>query len=223
MILPLRDTQSSSSTPVVTIALIIVNSLVFLYAVSLDPYSRNHFIYSYGMVPARLDPATLVTSMFLHGGWLHLIGNMWFLWIYGDNVEDIMGHRRYLLFYLLCGVAAALAQLIFNLGSRVPMVGASGAIAGVMGAYLVKFPHARILCLVFFLFVTTVEFPAALVLVLWFVMQFFSGLGSIGSSQQSQGGVAWFAHVGGFLAGMLLVHLVQTRQRYYSRRDLHWR
>lgn len=137
--IPLRDTQPSRSTPVVTVAIIAVNVLLFLYQVSLDRFSLNHFIMEYGVVPDRLHYSSLLTSMFLHGGWMHLIGNMWFLWIFGDNVEDILGHGKYLVFYLLAGVVAALAQVLFSLGSRVPMVGASGAIAGVMGAYLVKF------------------------------------------------------------------------------------
>ena len=170
---PLRDTQPSYSTPVVTMLLIVVNVLVFLYEFSLDEYSRNDFIGHYGLIPARLHISAFLTSMFLHGGWMHLIGNMWFLWIFGDNVEDMLGHGKYLVFYLLCGVAAALAQVVFNPDSRVPMVGASGAIAGVMGAYLIKFPHSRIVTLVIiFIFFTTVEMPAVLMLVYWFVIQF---------------------------------------------------
>ena len=179
---------------------------VFLFQLTLDEFSLNSFFAAYGMIPSRLHASSLVTSMFLHGGWLHLIGNMWFLWIFGDNVEDILGHAKYLLFYLLCGVAAALVQVALNMDSRVPTIGASGAIAGVMGAYLVKFPHSRIVTLVFVLFfLTTIEIPASLMLIYWFVLQFFSGVGSIASSHLSQGGVAWFAHVGGFLAGMLLI------------------
>ena len=221
--IPLRDSQRSYSTPYVTILLIVCNVLVFLFTVSLDPYSRNDFLTVYGMVPARLRWDTLLTSMFLHGGWLHVIGNMWFLWIFGDNVEDVLGHWVYLLFYVLCGVAAALTQLMLSPDSRVPTVGASGAIAGVMGGYLVKFPHARIVTLVFlFVFVTTVEVPAALMLAFWFVMQLFSGVGTIGHSQISQGGVAWFAHVGGFLAGILLILMLPTKPAYRLRRDLSW-
>ena len=221
--IPLRDSQRSYSTPYVTILLIVCNVLVFLFTVSLDPYSRNDFLTVYGMVPTRLRWDTLLTSMFLHGGWLHVIGNMWFLWIFGDNVEDVLGHWVYLLFYVLCGVAAGLTQLMLSPDSRVPTVGASGAIAGVMGGYLVKFPHARIVTLVFlFVFVTTVEVPAALMLAFWFVMQLFSGVGTIGHSQISQGGVAWFAHVGGFLAGILLILMLPTKPAYRLRRDLSW-
>ncbi|MBI4874717.1 MAG: rhomboid family intramembrane serine protease [Acidobacteria bacterium] len=221
--IPLRDTQPSYSPPVVTIGLIVVNVLVFLYQVSLDRFSLNHFIAEFGAIPDRLHYTSLVTSMFLHAGWLHLIGNMWFLWIYGDNVEDVLGHGRYLLFYLLAGVAAALAQVVMSQGSRVPLVGASGAIAGVMGAYVIKFPHSRILTLIpIFVFFTTVEVPAVFILLYWFVIQFFSGVGSVGYSHLSQGGVAWFAHVGGFVTGMVLILVMGTRSPHGRRRDLHW-
>ncbi len=221
--IPLRDSQPSYSKPVVTGWLIFINCLVFLFQLSLDPFSLNHFIASFGIVPARLHLDSLVTSMFLHGGWLHLIGNMWFLWIYGDNVEDLLGHGKYLLFYLLCGVAAGLVHVVFNPYSRVPTIGASGAIAGVMGAYMLKFPHSRIVTLVpIFFFLTTIEVPASLILVYWFFVQFFSGLGSIGYSHLSQGGVAWFAHVGGFLAGMVLVSVLGPRDRYRRRPEWRW-
>src|SRR5258707_15870866 len=139
--IPLRDTQPSFSPPVVTVLIICVNVLVFLFQISLDPWTRNHFIGIYGIVPDRLNYVSLFTSMFLHGGWLHLIGNMWFLWIYGDNVEDVLGHAKFLIFYILCGLAAAFIHVMVNSDSRVPTIGASGAIAGVMGAYLVKFSH----------------------------------------------------------------------------------
>jgi membrane associated rhomboid family serine protease len=222
-VIPLRDTIRSRSTPLVTILLIAANSIVFLYMLSLDPYTLNHFVRQYAMMPSRLHLSTMVTSMFLHSGWWHLIGNMWFLWVYGDNVEDIMGHGKYLLFYLLCGVAAAAAQYAISPDSRVPVLGASGAIAGVMGAYLLKFPHSRILTLLpLFVFWTTVEIPAWVILAYWFVLQFFSGVGSIGYAQSGQGGVAFFAHVGGFIAGMLLVNIMATRERYSRRSDLAW-
>ncbi len=221
--IPLRDSQRSHSTPFVTIALIAINVLIFLYQVSLDPFSRNHLVMAYGLVPSRLDPAALLTSMFLHGGWLHILGNMWFLWIFGDNVEDILGHGRYLVFYLLCGVTAALVHVAFNPLSRVPTVGASGAIAGVMGAYVVKFPRSRILTLVpIFVFFTTIEVPAILMLLYWFAIQFFSGIGSIGYSHLSEGGVAWFAHIGGFVAGILAILVMRPRKRYGRRYDLNW-
>jgi membrane associated rhomboid family serine protease len=220
---PLRDTQSSYSRPVITVLLIVINVLVFLFEMSLEPYSRNHFIHVFGLIPDQFQPLGTITSMFLHGGWMHLIGNMWFLWVFGDNIEDILGHSKYLLFYLLCGVVAAATQVIFNPLSRVPMVGASGAIAGVMGAYMIKFPRARILTLVFiFIFATTVEVPALLMLLYWFGMQLFSGVGSVGYSHVSEGGTAWFAHIGGFVAGVVLVSVMGTKQRWSRRQDLHW-
>ena len=161
--------------------------------------------------------------MFLHGGWMHIIGNMWFLWIFGDNVEDVLGHSKYLVFYLLCGIAAGLTQMLFSVGSRVPMVGASGAIAGVMGAYLIKFPHSRIVTLVFiFFFITTIEVPAVLMLLYWFFIQLVSGVETMGYAHLSQGGTAFFAHVGGFIAGMILVGVMGTRQKYMRRQDLNW-
>lgn len=221
--IPLRDTQPSNSSPFVTLTIIAVNILVFLYQVSLEPYSLNHFIAQYALVPDRFQTPDMFTSMFLHGGWLHLIGNMWFLWIYGDNVEDVLGHGKFLLFYLLCGIAAAGVHATLNSYSRVPTVGASGAIAGVMGAYLIKFPHSRILTLVpIFIFITTVEIPAVFILLYWFVIQIFSGVGSVGYSQVSRGGVAWFAHIGGFVAGMLLILVIRQRRRFASRVDLTW-
>ena len=222
--IPLRDTIRSNSTPVVTALIILVNVLVFIYMLTLDPYTQNHFIAQYALTPSRLHLSAIVTSMFLHGGWMHLIGNMWFLWVYGDNVEDVLGHGKYLAFYLLCGVAAALTQYAVDPNSRVPTLGASGAIAGVMGAYLIKFPHSRILTLIpIFFFFTTIEIPAVLILLYWFALQFFSGIGSVGYSQVSQGGVAWFAHIGGFISGMVLIMTMGTRERYSRRRDLTWR
>jgi membrane associated rhomboid family serine protease len=159
--------------------------------------------------------------MFLHGGWLHVLGNMWFLWIFGDNIEDILGHEKYLGFYLACGVVAALSQVFFNVDSRVPMVGASGAIAGVMGAYMIKFPRARILTLVFIIiFFTMVEIPAPIMLAYWFFLQLFSGFGSI--ARTSQGGTAFFAHISGFVAGIVLVKVMGASGQYNRRRDRYW-
>lgn len=221
--IPLRDTQPSHNFPLVTIALIAVNVLVFFYQVSLDDFSLNHFVYEYGLVPRNLQLRDFVTNMFLHGGWWHLIGNMWFLWIYGDNIEDILGRFKFLVFYLACGVAAGLLHLLFNLDSRIPTVGASGAIAGIMGAYLIKFPHSRILTLVpIIIFFTTMEIPAWLMLLYWFVLQFFSGIGTVGQSHLNQGGVAWFAHVGGFVAGIVLIRLLHPKPKYRLRPDLRW-
>ncbi len=220
---PLRDTQPSYSRPIVTIVLIVINILVFLFEFSLDDYTRNAFIAVYGLTPEHFQFVNIFTSMFLHGGWFHVLGNMWFLWIFGDNIEDILGHGKYLLFYLACGVVAALSQVAINFDSRVPMVGASGAIAGVMGAYMIKFPHARIESILFVLFfITRFDVPAWLMLIYWFGTQLFSGVGSIGYTQASQGGTAFFAHIGGFIAGMILIKTLGARQRYARRRDLYW-
>jgi membrane associated rhomboid family serine protease len=220
--IPIKDSQRSYSTPVVTIAFITLNAAVFLYQFVLDPYSANHFVHAYGFVPAQFQPLTLLTSMFLHGGWLHLIGNMLFLWVFGDNIEDLLGHARYIAFYLACGVAAALAQYVLNPSSRVPMVGASGAIAGVMGAYMLKYPRARIVTVAWFVFLFSFEVPAWLLLIYWFVLQFFSGIGSIADAHMQRGGTAFFAHIGGFLAGMVLVFAFKKRDRRRGRPDLHW-
>lgn len=220
---PLRDTQPSYSKPIVTVALIVINILVFLYEFSLEPYSRNDFIGTFGLVPDRFHFANVLTSMFLHGGWMHVLGNMWFLWIFGDNIEDILGHGKYLLFYLLCGIGAAMTQVYFSPDSRVPMVGASGAIAGVMGAYMVKFPRSRINTLIFLaFFITTVEVPAWVMLIYWFFIQLISGVGNVGYSQVSQGGTAFLAHVGGFVAGIGLIYLMRPKERYSRRKDLYW-
>src|SRR5262249_435729 len=160
----------------------------------------------------------IFTSMFLHGGWMHVLGNMWFLWIFGDNIEDLLGHGKYLLFYLLCGTVAALGQVLANPYSTAPMVGASGAIAGVMRAYLIQFPRSRVLTLVFvFIFITTIEIPAPLMLAYWFVIQLFSGFGSIARTHINEGGTAFFAHVGGFIAGLVLAKIMAPAQRYAPR------
>jgi Uncharacterized membrane protein (homolog of Drosophila rhomboid) len=221
--IPLRDTIPSRTTPIVTILIIVTNVMVFLYMLSLDPYSQNEFVAQYAVIPAHLHLSALITMMFLHGGWMHIIGNMWFLWVYGDNVEDVLGHGRYLVFYLLCGIFAACTQYAISPDSRVPTLGASGAIAGVMGAYLIKFPHSRILTLIpIIVFWTTIEIPAVIILVYWFILQFFMGVGSIGYSQAGQGGVAFFAHIGGFVAGMILVSIMGPKEQYSRRRDLQW-
>jgi membrane associated rhomboid family serine protease len=216
---PLKDTQPSYTRPVVTIAIIVVNLLIFLFEFSLGAETRGELIEYYGLVPDHLRLSSILTSMFLHGGWMHVLGNMWFLWIFGDNIEDLLGHTKFLLFYLLCGTAAAAGQVIASPYSTVPMVGASGAIAGVMGAYLIKFPRSRILAVVFFFII---EIPAPIMLAYWFVIQLFNGLGSIARTHVSEGGVAFFAHVGGFLAGMLLIKIMRTNDRYYRRQDYNW-
>ena len=221
---PLKDTQPSYGRPVVTITLIVVNVLIFLFEFSLGPRALNVLVEYYGLVPDHFRLSSVFTSMFLHAGWMHVLGNMWFLWVFGHNVEDLLGRAKFLLFYLLCGVAAALGQVMMNPYSTAPMVGASGAIAGVMGAYLIKFPRSRILTLVFiFFFVTTVEIPAPIMLAYWFVIQLFSGLGSIARTHLSEGGVAFFAHVGGFIAGIVLVRILGTTDRYRPRTHYDWR
>ena len=220
---PLRDDRPTYTPPVVTTMLIVACALVFLHEISLDDFSRNYFVDKYAMVPSRLNPATLVTSMFLHAGWLHIIFNMLFLWAFGKSLEDALGHVKFLGFYLVCGIIAGIVQLFFNFGSAVPTVGASGAIAGVMGAYLIKFPRAYIHTLVFIIvFVTTVDIPAWFFTIFWFVQQLFNGYGSITQTQVSDGGTAWFAHIGGFLAGMLLVTMMGTRNRYVRHVENRW-
>jgi membrane associated rhomboid family serine protease len=211
-VIPLRDTIPSRTAPVVTVALIAVNVLVFVHETALGPYLPQ-FIEHYGLVPYLfvhwgdqfgdpLDPARflpLFTSMFWHGGWGHLLGNMLYLWIFGDNVEDRLGHGRFLLFYVGCGLAAALTQVALSPESTLPTVGASGAIAGVLGAYLISFPRSRVLTL---FIVWLVEIPAVAYLAIWFVMQLLSGVASLGQ-RDGMGGVAWWAHVGGFVAGIV--------------------
>jgi membrane associated rhomboid family serine protease len=215
--IPLRDVIPSRTTPVVTITLIVLNTLVFLYQLALGP-EINAFVREYGLVPAQFSVVALFTSMFLHGGLLHFGGNMLYLWIFGDNVEDRMGHGRFVVFYLLCGAAAALAQTYMQPDSFVPMVGASGAIAGVMGGYFVLYPRSRIVTLVpIFVFIQLIELPAIFFLGVWFLMQFVSGVGSIASATGGEpaGGVAFWAHVAGFVAGVgaVLVFRKPERQR----------
>ena len=213
--IPLRSSEPHYTPARVTLVIILVNVLVFLYELSLGSgYRLNYFIVQYGIVPAHLRLYSLFTSMFIHGGFLHIAGNMWFLWIFGRGIEDLLGHGKFLFFYLACGIAAAVTQILVNPSTTIPTVGASGAIAGVMGAYLIKFPRARIVTLVpIIVFLTTVEIPAAFLLLYWFAIQFFNGVGSIGYSQASSGDIAFFAHVGGFLAGMGLILVMPTKQR----------
>jgi rhomboid family protein len=214
--IPLRSSERQYTAPTVTLIVILINVLVFLYELSLSRYGLTRFIGTYGIVPDRFHWYQLLTSMFIHGGFMHILGNMWFLWVFGRGIEDLLGHSRFLLFYLACGVAAGLIQMLVNYSSPVPTVGASGAIAGVMGGYLLKFPRARIVTLVVIVvFITTMDIPAAFLLLYWFAIQFFSGVGSIAESQAWQGSdVAYFAHIGGFLAGMGLILIMPTRQRY---------
>jgi len=231
-VIPLQDTIPARRYPVVTVALIAANVVIFLQEVALGP-SLERFIYTFGFVPARylylteVAPQALLprfgpmlTAMFLHGGWLHLIGNMWTLWIFGDNVEDRLGRGRFLAFYLGCGLAAAYAQYWMDPASEVPTVGASGAIAGVMGGYFVLFPHARVLTLVPILFYPAIVFmPAVVFLGLWFLLQLFNGAFAVAGAGMLAGGVAWWAHVGGFLTGVLLVRILARRDYVELRRD----
>ena len=223
---PLKDDNPSRTAPVVTVALIVLNALVFLYQISLQAggpdgaRAAQAFIEEFGLVPCRLTGAcrvgpelplpvlTIFTSMFMHGGLFHIGGNMLYLWIFGNNVEDTLGHIRYLIFYLLSGIAAALAQTVVGPSSLVPMVGASGAISGVLGAYLVLFPGAHVTTLIILgFFFRVVQIPAMVVLGFWIVLQVLNGLGSFGAS----GGVAFFAHIGGFVAGMGLLFVLRPR------------
>jgi membrane associated rhomboid family serine protease len=214
--IPIRDLNPTRSTPWVTWTLLLVCGLVYVWQAVLPPGTDREFIYGYGLVPQRLvshpdaeSVVTILTSMFMHGGFMHVLGNLWFLHIFGDNVEDNMGPARFAVFYLLCGAAAALTQVAVNPGSLVPMVGASGAIAGVLAAYLVLYPGARVVTLIpIFIFLHWTELPAWVFIALWFVLQFFNGLGALGSG--AGGGVAYWAHIGGFLAGISLIWLFRT-------------
>ena len=204
--IPLRDVIPSRTFPFFTIAFIVLNSLAFLFDRSLSEPAREAFVRTYGVIPARLDLITVFTSMFLHGGWAHFLGNMLFLWIFGDNVEDRVGHGRFVLFYVLCGVAAIAAHVYMNPLSRIPTIGASGAIAGVMGGYFVLYPNSRVLALVPLVIIwQIVEVPAIIFLGFWFLMQFFMmGLANARAGVQG-GGIAFWAHIAGFLAGMAAV------------------
>jgi len=218
MLIPLKDNNPSRSYPVVNITLLFANVVVYLYQLALPPHDQQLFILSNATIPARI-PAflgghvgfeaaflPLITSMFLHSGFLHLAGNMLFLWIFGDNVEDSFGHLPYLFFYGACGLGAGLLHVLFNLGSTIPALGASGAISGVMGAYMVLYPRERILTLVF---IFVVPIPAVFILGYWFLLQFLAGIDALGTS--AKGGVAVWAHVGGFLLGVLLTQVVRRR------------
>lgn len=224
--IPLRDDLPTRTTPVVTVGLIVVNVIVFMYEASLGPAAEG-FIFSFGAIPANLvhglkggapsilAASSVLTSMFLHGGFMHLAGNMLYLWIFGNNIEDVMGHARFIFFYLICGVLAAYAHAFTDPNSHIPMVGASGAISGVLGAYLVLFPHAKVLTLVpIGFFIQIIHVPAVLVLGIWFLVQFFSGIiGFSGFAGGQGGGIAWFAHIGGFLAGILLIYPFKKKQQ----------
>ena len=237
--IPLKDDTPHFSTPLITLFLIGANALVFLFELSLNHRAETVFFQTFGLVPARLVEALglsgaplhphlhaaisptvallpVLTSMFVHSGWWHILMNMWFLWVFGRNVEEALGHFPYLLFYLACGFAAAVVQTIASPASTIPTVGASGAIAGIMGSYFVLYPRARVLMLVPFLFVFFLWLPAWAVLGYWFVLQFLSGVGSaLVAGGQDTGGVAFWAHIGGFIAGYFLVRVFPARIRRY--------
>ncbi len=212
MFFPYKDDNPRVLFPFVTFGIITLNVLVFLgqfWISGNDPGIGRSLVYMYGFVPAEFNPLTIFTSMFMHGGFAHIIGNMWFLYIFGDNVESILGHVKYFTFYLACGIGAALAQFLVEPASQVPMIGASGAVAGVLGAYMIRFPKARVHVLaVIIIFITTFVVPAQIVLGLWFLMQLSGGLGSLGVD--TTGGVAWFAHIGGFLIGVTSLKYFQN-------------
>ena len=226
--IPIRDTVRSRTVPGITILLIAANVWVFAYEVSLGPRVES-FVRAWALIPVEFSRwvslgghpgdawrfVPLISSMFLHGGWAHVIGNMWFLWIFGDNVEDRLGHKRFLIFYLLCGVSAAAAQIYAAPTSALPVVGASGAVAGVLGAYFVTYPRSRVLTLVpIFIFPWFVEVPALVFLGLWFLMQFLTGIAELNVQTAHGAGVAWWAHVGGFATGIVLcVVMRQPRPR----------
>jgi len=207
---PLRDVIPSRTTPYVTVAIIVLNAVAWWFEIALPRDALTPFLETYGVVPADLRPPTLVTSMFLHGGWTHVIGNMWYLWIFGDNVEDRLGHGRFIVFYLLCGMTAAMGQVLMDPTSTVPTIGASGAIAGVMGAYFVLYPKSRVLTLIFLIvFVDIIELPAVFLLGFWFLLQLLNA-GSVTAS--ANGGVAFAAHVAGFVTGLIGVFVFRKRQ-----------
>ncbi len=224
---PLQDSTPRRQTPLVTATLIIANCVVFAFELSVPTEALERIIYLFGTVPARFaEPVPgrnilitagsywpFLTSMFLHGGWMHIISNMWILWIFGDNVEDRMGHLRFLIFYLICGIASAAFHVVTNINSTVPAIGASGAIAGVLGAYFLLFPLARIIVVLPILFWPLFfELPAFVYLGIWFFMQFFSGTLSL-VVPQSASGIAWWAHIGGFLTGIALYRLFVIRRK----------
>jgi membrane associated rhomboid family serine protease len=235
VILPYRDDNPRESFPVATALLIVANVLVQLYQLTMSPERAALFMRSAGAIPLEIVtltdivrfpdhpaallpiPLTLLSSLFVHAGWIHLVGNMWYLWLFGDNIEDSMGGLRYLLFYLLAGLAGAVAQTLVNPSSTIPMVGASGAIAGILGAYALQYPHARVHCLVFVVVLFfRVRVPALAVLGFWFLLQLLRGF-----EGGQAGDVAWFAHIGGFATGFLLIRLFAPKPEANVSRDEH--
>jgi membrane associated rhomboid family serine protease len=218
--IPIKDTIRSRTFPAVTWLLIILNALIFLYEISLTSVNLEALIETFGLVPAFIQPANpltwypFLTHMFLHGGWLHVISNLWILFIFGDNVEDRMGSGRFLFFYLLGGVAAGLLQNALSADSRIPSIGASGAIAAVLGAYILFFPRSRVITLIPIVIIPWfVEIPAVIFLGIWFITQIYSGVLALAGTAGDWGGVAWWAHVGGFVFGLLLARLFAAGRR----------
>lgn len=239
--IPIKDDIPSKSYPIVNITLIVINVIVFLFELSLGD-NLESFIKAFAVIPAkyfysgiRYEDGTVVlfsmseriiplfSSMFLHGGWLHLFSNMLYLWIFGDNVEDRMGHFRYILFYILCGLVAAGTHIITNPESEIPTIGASGAIAGVLGAYLVLYPFARVVVVIPILFFwDIIKLPALVVLGFWFIIQIFQGTLALAIQTTATGGVAWWAHIGGFVAGLFFINIFKKKSRKPTYRDLWW-
>ncbi len=213
--IPLRDVIPSRTTPYITVTIIVLNALAWLYELALPEDVLPLFLQLYGVVPADFSASTLVSSMFLHGSWMHFLGNMWYLWIFGDNVEDRMGHGRFIVFYLLCGAGAAMGHILMDPDSTLPTIGASGAIAAVMGAYFVLYPHSRVLTLIPLIIIwEIVELPAILLLGFWFLMQLLgAGAGAIADTASTQGGgIAFVAHVAGFVLGAAGVLVFRKRR-----------
>ena len=206
MLFPYKDDNPRILVPYVTYAIISINVLIFVFQLNMGMVSsaaEREFIYRFGFIPSNFSIITVFTSMFLHGGISHIMGNMWFLWVFGDNVEGVLGHVKFAVFYIICGLAATMSQLFVDPSSTIPMIGASGAIAGVLGMYMIRFPHARVHVFAFIIiFFTTFRIPAMFVLGFWFFNQLTNGLGSLGFD--TTGGVAWFAHIGGFISGVML-------------------
>lgn len=223
--IPLQDENPSRTIPIINISLIIINIYVFVYQYFLSPLGPEKFILQWSSIPYEFShftdinppaiipvPLTIFTSMFMHGGWLHLLGNMLFLWIFGDNIEDRLGHLKYIVFYLLCGVIASFSHILTNFNSQVPTIGASGAISGVMGAYMFLFPRARIKTMViWFVFIQIIRIPAVVMIGYWILFQIFSAWLEFGSAEG--GGIAWFAHIGGFVSGLTLILFMRKRNR----------
>jgi len=214
--IPLRDVIPSRTTPFITITIIALNTVAWIYELVLPEDVLPLFLQLYGVVPADFSMPTLVSSMFLHGSWMHFLGNMWYLWIFGDNIEDRVGHGRFIVFYLLCGAGAALGHVVMDPSSTLPTIGASGAIAGVMGAYFVLYPHSRVLTLVPLIIIwEIIELPAILLLGFWFLMQLLgAGAGAIADTASTQGGgIAFVAHVAGFMLGVAGVFVFRKPER----------